>query len=144
MKRTPAAAAEHAALRLQVGGTLVPGRDLYIARPEDELLFQLLSACEYVNVLASRQVGKSSLMLSTAFRLREQGGRFAVVDLTVLGTPDNAPPTSGGWSANSSASSACPLLPRASGAKTRVAAPTASSSSASSAKLLPSRSPARW
>ena len=90
MSSTPAAAAEPAALRLQVGGTLVPGRDLYIARPEDELLFELLSAGEYVNVLASRQVGKSSLMLSTAYRLREQGGRFAVVDLTVLGTPDNA------------------------------------------------------
>jgi len=90
MNPPPAAAAEPAALRLQVGGTLVPGRDLYIARPEDQLLFELLSAGEYVNVLASRQVGKSSLMLRTAYRLREQGGRFAVVDLTVLGTPDDA------------------------------------------------------
>jgi len=85
MNPPPAAAAEPAALRLQVGGTLVPGRHLYIARPEDELLFELLSGGEYVNVLASRQVGKSSLMLRTAYRLREQGGRFAVVDLTVLG-----------------------------------------------------------
>ena len=79
-----------AALRLQVGGTLVPGRDIYIARPEDEQLFELLSSGEYVNILSSRQVGKSSLMVRTALRLREQGFRFADVDLTTLGTPANA------------------------------------------------------
>ena len=79
-----------AALRLQVGGTLVPGRDIYIARPEDEQLFELLSSGEYVNILSSRQVGKSSLMVRTALRLREQGFRFADVDLTTLGTPASA------------------------------------------------------
>lgn len=83
----PASDAGRSSLRLQVGGTLIPGRHIYIARPEDRLLLELLSAGEYVNILSSRQVGKSSLMLSTAFRLREQGYLFAVVDLTVLGTP---------------------------------------------------------
>jgi formylglycine-generating enzyme required for sulfatase activity len=82
--------AEQASLRLQVGGTLIPGRDIYIARPEDEQLLELLRNGEYVNILSSRQVGKSSLMLSAAFRLRDQGYRFAVVDLTALGTPADA------------------------------------------------------
>lgn len=91
MNHPPSAAALGASPRLQVGGTLVPGRDIYIARPEDEQLFELLGAGEYVNILSSRQVGKSSLMLRTAFRLKEErGSRFAVVDLTSLGTPDNA------------------------------------------------------
>jgi formylglycine-generating enzyme required for sulfatase activity len=90
MNRGARLTAEKASLRLQVGGTLVPGRDIYIARPEDDLLFELLRGSEYVNILSSRQVGKSSLMLRTAFRLREIGIRFAVIDLTALGTPDSA------------------------------------------------------
>ena len=90
MSRGARLAADKAALRLQVGGTLVPGRDIYIARPEDDLLFELLRSGEYVNILSSRQVGKSSLMLRTAFRLREIGTRFAVIDLTALGTPESA------------------------------------------------------
>ena len=78
-------------LCLQVGGTLIPGRHIYIPRAEDEQLFQLLRTGEYVNILSSRQVGKSSLMLRTAFRLREElDYRFAVIDLTSLGTPNTA------------------------------------------------------
>lgn len=91
MNEASSGATSEASLRLQVGGTLIPGRDIYIARPEDEQLFALLGESEYVNILSSRQVGKSSLMLHTAFRLKEErGARFAVVDLTSLGTPDNA------------------------------------------------------
>jgi len=91
MNQHTSAAPGDRAPRLQVGGTLVPGRDIYIARPEDEQLFELLREGEYVNILSSRQVGKSSLMLRTAFRLRDElGYRFAVVDLTSLGTPENA------------------------------------------------------
>ena len=40
--------------RLQVGGTLVPDRDLYIPRPEDEELSQLLREREYVNAVSPR------------------------------------------------------------------------------------------
>ena len=50
-------------LGLQAGGTVVPGRAVYIARPDDEELYRLLKEGEYVNVLSSRQVGKSSLMV---------------------------------------------------------------------------------
>ncbi len=79
-----------AAARLQVGGTLVPDRDLYIPRPEDEELFAALREREYVNIVSSRQVGKSSAMVRAALQLRAEGWRFAVVDLTSLGTPPDA------------------------------------------------------
>jgi AAA-like domain len=75
-------------LRLQAGGTLNPRRHLYVERPEDRILFKLLSEQEYVNVLTSRQMGKSSLMVRTAQALSESGVRCAIVDLAAeLGTP---------------------------------------------------------
>ncbi|MEM9435307.1 MAG: AAA-like domain-containing protein, partial [Pseudomonadota bacterium] len=69
------------ASKLQAGGTLNPSRHLYIDRREDELLFKLLMEGEYVNVLTSRQMGKSSLMVRTALKLRDHGVRFVSVDL---------------------------------------------------------------
>ena len=60
------------ARQLQVGGTLNPRRHVYIERPEDEELLRLLLEGEYCNVLASRQMGKSSLMARTALDLARQ------------------------------------------------------------------------
>src|SRR5439155_19673270 len=40
---------------------------------------------EFCYVLTSRQMGKSSLMVHTAARLRESGVAVAVLDLTLLG-----------------------------------------------------------
>ena len=78
-------------LRLQAGGTLNPRRHLYIERPEDELLRKLLSEGQYVNVLTSRQTGKSSLMVRAAEVLTRRGARCAIVDLAAqLGTPEDA------------------------------------------------------
>jgi hypothetical protein len=74
-------------LRIQVGGTLVPGRSVYIERPEDAQLVEILSGGDYASVFASRQVGKSSLMVRTALKLREDGWNCAIVDLTALGRP---------------------------------------------------------
>jgi hypothetical protein len=68
-------------LKLQAGGTLNPGRHLYITRPEDDRLLELLLASEYVNVLTSRQMGKSSMMMYASARLAEQGVRFVSIDL---------------------------------------------------------------
>jgi formylglycine-generating enzyme required for sulfatase activity/S1-C subfamily serine protease len=77
--------------RLQAGGTLNPRRHLYIERPDDQTLLKLLSEGQYVNVLTSRQMGKSSLMVRTAQALTDQGVRCAIVDLAAeLGTPENA------------------------------------------------------
>ena len=77
--------------RLQAGGTLNPRRDLYIERPQDKEFLELLLDGRYVNLLTSRQMGKSSLVVRAAQALRAQGVRTASIDLAAeLGTPPDA------------------------------------------------------
>lgn len=68
------------------GGTVQAGDGLYITRQADEELLQLCRNGRFAYVLTSRQMGKSSLMKSTAAALREEGTACAIVDLTDLGT----------------------------------------------------------
>jgi hypothetical protein len=78
-------------LRLQAGGTLNPRRHVYIERPEDSEALRLLIAGEYVNILSSRQMGKSSLMVRILRELAAQGVRVANVDLAAeIGAPPDA------------------------------------------------------
>jgi AAA-like domain/Leucine Rich repeats (2 copies) len=75
-------------LHLQAGGTLNPRQHLYIKRRQDEIFLRLLLESQYVNVLTSRQMGKSSLMMRTLHRLDEEGVRWATIDLaSELGSP---------------------------------------------------------
>jgi len=67
------------------GGTLWREAPSYIRRPADAELFELAFAGEYCNVLAARQMGKSSLMVQTANRLQEAGARTAILDISTLG-----------------------------------------------------------
>ena len=67
------------------GGTLWREAPSYIRRPADEELFRLAVTGEYCNVLAARQMGKSSLMVQTADRLKEAGVRTAILDISTLG-----------------------------------------------------------
>jgi hypothetical protein len=91
MNARPLSAESQQPLRLQVGGTLNPRQHLYIKRPDDEILLELLSAKQYVNILTSRQMGKSSLMVRTAETLMQRGVHCAIVDLAAeLGTPPDA------------------------------------------------------
>ncbi|HWS88594.1 MAG TPA: AAA-like domain-containing protein [Pyrinomonadaceae bacterium] len=67
------------------GGTLRRDAPSYVARRADEELYGGLSAGRFCYVLTSRQMGKSSLMVRTAARLRESGASVAVLDLTAIG-----------------------------------------------------------
>ena len=75
-------------LRLQVGGTLNPRRHVYIERPEDAQVRDLLLRSEYVNVLSARQMGKSSLMVRIMGILQAHNVRPTTVDLAAeVGAP---------------------------------------------------------
>ena len=67
------------------GGALSVDAPSYIARPADEILFTGLKRGEFCYVLVSRQMGKSSLMVRTAARLRKEGVAAIVLDLNAIG-----------------------------------------------------------
>jgi hypothetical protein len=67
------------------GGTLQRDDPSYVERQEDKDLYEGLQRGEFCYVLTSRQMGKSSLMVHTAARLREENVAVAVLDLTAIG-----------------------------------------------------------
>lgn len=69
-----------------VGGTMRRNAPSYVKRPaDDELLMQVLAG-QFCYVLTSRQMGKSSLMVRTAQRLKAQQVKSVILDLTEMGT----------------------------------------------------------
>src|SRR5437588_11034462 len=67
------------------GGTLRQDAPSYVERKADSDLYEGLHRGEFCYVLTSRQMGKSSLMVRSAARLREEGVQVAVLDLTAIG-----------------------------------------------------------
>ena len=68
-----------------VGGTVQAGGGVYLPRQADEELLALCRDRTFAYILAPRQLGKSSLMVSTAERLSDEGIQSVIVDLTKLG-----------------------------------------------------------
>src|ERR687886_213189 len=67
------------------GGPLHPEAPSYVERKADRDLCDALCRGELCYVLTSRQMGKTSLMVRAAARLREQGVAVAILDLTAVG-----------------------------------------------------------
>src|SRR5262245_65898410 len=72
------------------GGTLRRDAPSYVERQADRILYESLLQGKFCYVLTSRQIGKSSLMVRTAARLREDGAGVAVLDLTATGQNVNS------------------------------------------------------
>ena len=64
------------------GGTLSVNAPSYIERDADALLLAALLNSEFCYVLDTRQIGKSSLMVRTADKLRKAHVRAEILDLT--------------------------------------------------------------
>ena len=67
------------------GGTLAGDVPSYVERQADRELYEWLLQGEFCYLLTSRQMGKSSLMVRTADRLRRKGAAVAILDLTAVG-----------------------------------------------------------
>ncbi|MDY6785787.1 MAG: CHASE2 domain-containing protein [Cyanobacteriota bacterium] len=77
--------------RYQVGGSLAENAPTYVERPADRDLYKALKRGEFCYVLNSRQMGKSSLMVRTRFRLEAEGFKCVTVDMTNIGSENITP-----------------------------------------------------
>lgn len=73
-----------------IGGTVQAGEGIYIPRHADDQLLDLCREGAFSYILTPRQMGKSSLMLRTAERLKSEGISSVTIDLQEMGTQSNA------------------------------------------------------
>ena len=77
--------------KYQVGGSLTVNAPSYVRRQADYLLYEALKQGEFCYILNSRQMGKSSLLASTKYRLEQEGFKCSTIDMSIIGTSHITP-----------------------------------------------------
>jgi len=72
--------------RYQVGGSLAQDDTNYVERSADHLIYEGLVTGDFCYVLSSRQMGKSSLLVRTKYRLEALSISCTAIDLTGIGS----------------------------------------------------------
>ena len=75
----------------QIGGSLQNDCPSYVERLADTQLYEALKRGEFCYVLNSRQMGKSSLLVRTRYKLQQEGIECTTVDLTNIGSKNITP-----------------------------------------------------
>lgn len=70
----------------QIGGSLAQDALTYVVRKADSDLYEKLQQGHFCYVLNSRQMGKSSLLVKTRYRLQQEGFQCATLDMTRIGS----------------------------------------------------------
>lgn len=75
----------------QIGGSLQTNAPCYVSRQADFQIYNALKKGEFCYVLNSRQMGKSSLLVQTRYRLQQEGFKCVGIDMTRIGSQNITP-----------------------------------------------------